>query len=69
VAEKPGIALSAFFSSLARNPDGSATFPVALNVLLFARSAFLATVTGLVSAVVPARRAALLDPAEVIRYG
>lgn len=64
-----GIALSAFFSSLARNPDGSATFPVALNVLLFARSAFLATATGLVSAVVPARRAALLDPAEVIRYG
>ncbi|KAA0255347.1 MAG: ABC transporter permease [Acidobacteria bacterium] len=64
-----GVGLSLFFASLAKNPDGSPTFPVALNLLLYARSAFVATATGLVAAVVPARRAAQLDPAEVIRYG
>jgi lipoprotein-releasing system permease protein len=64
-----GIGLSLFFQMLARNPDGSPTFPVDLNVILFVRTAAIATFTGVASAVVPARRAAKLDPAEVIRYG
>ncbi len=64
-----GSGLSYFFASLATNPDGSPTFPVNLTLFLFARSLSVATVTGLLAAVIPARRAARLDPAEVIRYG
>ena len=64
-----GSGLAFFFASLAKNPDGSATFPVALTLGLFARTAAGATVTGLLAAVAPARRASRLDPADVIRYG
>jgi lipoprotein-releasing system permease protein len=64
-----GIGLSLFFQTLATNPDGSPTFPVNLNLLLYVRTAAIATLTGVASAVVPARHAAKLDPAEVIRYG
>lgn len=64
-----GIMLSLFFASLAKNPDGSPTFPVDLNAALYLRAAAIATLTGIFAAVVPARRAARLDPVEVIRYG
>ena len=64
-----GTALSFFFASLATNPDGSPTFPVALTAGLFLRTAAVATLTGLVAAVAPAERAASLDPAEAIRRG
>ena len=64
-----GSALSLFFASLARNPDGSATFPVALNGRLFLFAMAIALVTGVLSSLAPARRAAKLDPAEVIRSG
>ena len=64
-----GIGLSLFFQTLATNPDGSPTFPVNLNLLLYVRTAAIAMLTGVASAVVPARHAARLDPAEVIRYG
>jgi len=64
-----GVILSVLFQGMARNPDGSPTFPVDLSWQRFAVAATMATVVGLVSAVAPARRAALLDPAEVIRNG
>jgi lipoprotein-releasing system permease protein len=64
-----GATLSLFFASLAKNPDGSATFPVNLSAGLFLWAAAIATVTGLLAAVAPARRAAALDPADVIRNG
>jgi lipoprotein-releasing system permease protein len=64
-----GIGLGAFFASLARNPDGSSTFPVQLRFDLYLRAAATATVTGLVAALIPARRAASLDPAVTIRNG
>jgi lipoprotein-releasing system permease protein len=64
-----GSALALSFASLAKNPDGSATFPVDLNLHLFVVSALLATATGLLAAVAPAHRAARLDPVEVIRSG
>ena len=64
-----GIALGVIFSRLARNPDGSATFPVSLDTVLYLRSAALAIGVGLVSAILPARRAARMDPAQIIRSG
>jgi len=64
-----GSFLALFFASLAKNPDGSATFPVALTPLLYGRSVAVALAVGLVSAVIPARNAARLDPATVIRNG
>lgn len=64
-----GAALSLLFASFATNPDGSPTFPVNLSVGLFAGASAVATLTGVLAAVAPARRAASLDPADVIRYG
>ncbi len=64
-----GTALSFLFASLARNPDGSATFPVALTAYLYARSVAVALVVGVISAIVPAWNAARMDPATVIRNG
>jgi lipoprotein-releasing system permease protein len=61
-----GVVLALFFAQLARLPDGSPRFPVDLNAFLFLRTAVIATLTGLVSAVAPARRAARLDPAVEI---
>jgi lipoprotein-releasing system permease protein len=64
-----GTALSLFFAGLARNPDGTPRFPVELSLRLFAGTAILAALTGLVAAVAPARRAAGLDPATTIHRG
>jgi lipoprotein-releasing system permease protein len=64
-----GTGLALFFQKLASNPDGSPTFPVNLTLLLYLRSAAIATIVGILAATSPAREAAKLDPAEVIRYG
>jgi lipoprotein-releasing system permease protein len=64
-----GTLFSLFFERLASNADGSPTFPVDLNLGLYASASLLATGIGLVAAVIPARRAARLEPAEAIRYG
>ncbi len=63
-----GSALALFFQQLAVAPDGSPLFPVALTATLLGRSALIATVTGIVAATLPARRAARLEPAVAIRY-
>lgn len=62
-----GTFLALFFAGLARNPDGSATFPVALTAWLYGRSVAIALVVGVLSAVLPARDASRMDPATVIR--
>ena len=41
-----GAALALFFESLAKNPDGSPTFPVDLALALFLRAAAIATLIG-----------------------
>ncbi len=64
-----GSALAVFFASLATNADGSPTFPIDLNARLFLFASAIAIVTGVLSSLAPARRAAGLDPAEVIRSG
>jgi len=63
-----GTGLALFFQSLVANPDGSPMFPVALTPLLMFRSAAVATLTGVLAASLPARRAARLEPAVAIRY-
>jgi lipoprotein-releasing system permease protein len=52
---------------LARNPDGTPFFHVPLQPGLFAIAAVLATLTGILAALVPALRAARLDPVVAIR--
>lgn len=66
-----GSALGAGFvlvwRTFARNPDGSEFFPITLQPSLFAATALVATLTGLVTAVLPALSAARLDPVDAIR--
>jgi len=64
-----GAGLALLFETLARQPDGSPTFPVDLSPSLFAGASVVAMGVGLLSAVAPARRAAHMDPAVVIRNG
>ncbi|MCU0723088.1 MAG: FtsX-like permease family protein [Planctomycetes bacterium] len=64
-----GAGLLVFFRGVARNPDGSPLFPIELDADIFVRSAAVALVAALLAAFAPARRAARLDPAQVIRYG
>ena len=49
------------------NPDGTPLLPMGFDPRLFLASAFLATLTGLASAVLPALRGARLDPVVAIR--
>lgn len=64
-----GYGLVKFFETLTRNPDGTASLTFALNGALYLRTTVIATVVGVAAAILPARRASRLDPAEVIRYG
>lgn len=64
-----GAGLSVGFQAAVRNADGSPLFPFTLTAELFLTSAAVATFAGVLAAIVPARRAARLDPAEAIRYG
>lgn len=57
-----------FFQTLALNPDGTPLFPVALTAQLMIRSTIIATLVGTLSALLPARRAARVDPAVAIRH-
>ncbi len=64
-----GASLGELFVSVARAADGSPLFPVSVTPALLARSTFVAVATGVFAAVLPARRAARLDPAVAIRHG
>lgn len=66
-----GSALGAGFVLLwrtfARNADGTEFFPIALHLSLFVATGLVATLTGLVTAVLPALSAARLNPVDAIR--
>jgi lipoprotein-releasing system permease protein len=62
-----GIGFILLWRLLARNPDGTEFFPVDLQPLLFLRTALIATVTGVLTALLPAQSAARLNPVDAIR--
>lgn len=62
-----GAVFAKLFEALATDPSGAPRFPVQLELELFVMSSGIATGIGLLSAVIPARRAARLDPATAIR--
>jgi len=64
-----GYGLVKLFELLTRNADGSTSLNFALTGALFARTMLIAIAVGLAAATLPARRAARLAPADVIRYG
>jgi lipoprotein-releasing system permease protein len=64
-----GAGLSSFFAHAVKNPYGDSLFPVELTPRLFLTAFSVALLTGLLSAWIPARHAARLDPAAVIRHG
>jgi lipoprotein-releasing system permease protein len=55
------------WQTFARNPDGTPLFPVEIGLDLVLLATLLATVVGLLAAIMPARRAARLEPAVAIR--
>jgi lipoprotein-releasing system permease protein len=64
-----GAALAKLFEGLMLDPRGTPKFPVTLDAGLFLGASALATGVGLLAAVLPARRAAHIDPASAIRDG
>lgn len=64
-----GAVFAKLFENLARDPSGAPKFPVQLGLPLFGFSVALATGVGLLSALIPARRASRMDPATAIRNG
>ena len=62
-----GVLFAKTFEAATRNPDGSARFLVQVDLTLVVSATLLATSVGLLAAVIPARRAARLDPATAIR--
>ncbi len=62
-----GAAALLIWHSFARQANGAELFPLIIQPGLFVSSALLATVTGVLAGIVPALRAARLDPVEAIR--
>ena len=59
--------LIAVWRTVAKNPDGTPMFAITVTPSLYAWAAVLATLSGLVAAVIPALRAARMEPVEAIR--
>lgn len=64
-----GVAFAKAFETLTSGQDGSPRFPVQVDLSLLVAASALATGIGLMAAVIPARRAARLDPSTAIRGG
>ena len=61
-----GFALAVIFNDHIRDEAGEVIFPIEPSPSIFVLACLLATITGLIAAIVPARRAAKLDPADAI---
>lgn len=62
-----GAGALALWLHMTRNPDGTPLIPLSFDPKLFAAALVLATLTGLLAAFAPARRAARLNPVAAIR--
>lgn len=62
-----GAAALLVWHAYARLPNGTEFFPLIVEPRLFVASSLLATVTGVIAGMIPALRAASLDPVEAIR--
>ncbi len=62
-----GAALAVGFGQAVTDASGAPLLPIVLDARLFLTSSAVATATGLLAALLPARRAARLDPATAIR--
>ncbi|MDH4260782.1 MAG: ABC transporter permease [Gammaproteobacteria bacterium] len=64
-----GVAFASIFETLTSDPNGLPRFPVQVDLNLLVSATALATGVGLITAVIPALRAARLDPSTAIRGG
>jgi lipoprotein-releasing system permease protein len=64
-----GVLFAKLFELLTADPAGVPRFPVQVDPSLLLGTTLLATAVGLLAAVIPARRAAALDPAAAIHSG
>lgn len=62
-----GIGFIVLWRLFARNPDGTEFFPIELQPMLFLRTGLIATLTGVLTALLPAQSAARLNPVDAIR--
>jgi lipoprotein-releasing system permease protein len=62
-----GALLLSIWRTAAKNPDGTPMFVITLDPALFAWSALIATITGVLAAATPAIRASRLDPVVAMR--
>lgn len=62
-----GIGFIVLWRLFARNPDGTEFFPIDLQPMLFLRTGLIATLTGVLTALLPAQSAARLNPVDAIR--
>lgn len=62
-----GVVLLSAWRTVAKNPDGTPMFVIDIDPVLFAWSAVIATLTGLLAATTPAIRASRLDPVVAMR--
>lgn len=64
-----GVGLSQLFVNLVRTPAGDPLFPVQTDPVFITISITIATIAGMLAALIPARNSAKLSPMEVIRNG
>lgn len=62
-----GVGFARIFEAMSVTPEGLPRFPIQVDFALLAGATALAVGVGLAAAVIPARRAAQLDPATAIR--
>lgn len=69
VGSVAGTVLALGFNQFVRDEAGEIIFPIEPSPTIFTAAFVVATLTGIIAAIAPARRAARLDPADAITHG